>query len=285
MHYVKHFDILGVDTAQIPCIELQGVPNTATEGAIGLLGINILSDEHELYVCVAVNGSVYTWKPLNKGEDGVSVVRTELNEDCELIITLSDGTTSNLGKIKGEKGEKGEQADLTKIQEKNEGRHLGVWLGKTKTFEQLNSTAENTVYLFEDDDTLEKIEEEFTNTNAAVEELRESVSENSAILSNLSTSNTKITINNGMLEVGVLDAFSTYVFYSDIGTYVLTITGQGRGRSSACFTGNKIYDLVYESGVVTVYEGSVNSSGYTTNISTLSGIEFRYYKLPLILGV
>lgn len=161
MHYVKHFDILGVDTAQIPCIELQGVPNTATEGAVGLLGINMLSEDHELYVCVAVKGNVYTWMPLKDGKDGVSIVKTELNENCELIITLSNGTQTNLGVIKGEKGEKGEQADLTKIKEKNEGKHIGFWSGDTETFENLEETEEDTWYLLEDDKTLDEIEKSF----------------------------------------------------------------------------------------------------------------------------
>lgn len=178
MHYVKHFDILGVETAQIPCIELQGVPNTATEGAVGLLGMNMLSDDHEIYVCVAVNGSVYTWKPLKDGEDGVSVVKAELNDKGELIIILSDGTINNVGAIKGEKGdpgEKGEQADLTKIVEKNKGRYLSVWFGEKETFENLSATEENTAYIFEDDDTLEQIDNEFTKVNDAIGELNNDV--------------------------------------------------------------------------------------------------------------
>lgn len=161
MNYIKYFNILGVNTVQIPCIELQGVPNTATEGAVGLLGINMLSDEHELYKCVGVDGGIYTWMPIKNGKDGISIVKTELNENCELIITFSDGTQTNLGVIRGEKGEKGEQADLSKIQEKNKGRYVGFWLGDTETFEKLESTEENVWYLFEDDTTLEEIEKAF----------------------------------------------------------------------------------------------------------------------------
>ena len=178
MHYVKHFDILGVNTAQIPCIELQGVPNSATEGAVGLLGMNMLSEDHEIYICVAVNGSVYTWKPLKDGKDGVCIVKTELNENGELLITLSDGTVNNVGVVKGEpgkQGEKGEQADLTKIKEKNKGRHLGVWFGDKETFNGLSATEENTTYILEDDDTLEQIDAEFEKINNSIEVLNESV--------------------------------------------------------------------------------------------------------------
>lgn len=178
MHYVKHFDILGVNTAQIPCIELQGVPNSATEGAVGLLGMNVLSKDHEVYLCVEVNGSVYTWIPLKDGKDGVCIVKTELNDKGELIITLSNGTVNNLGVIKGEKGdpgEKGEQADLTKIKEKNKGRHLSVWFGSKNAFENLSATEENTAYIFEDDDTLEKIDAEFDKINNSIEILNDDV--------------------------------------------------------------------------------------------------------------
>lgn len=107
MVYVKHFDILGVDTAQIPCIELQGVPNAATVGAVGLLGMDMTSEDKEIYVCTAVNGAIYTWKSLKDGRDGVSVTKSEINANGELVLTLSDGVTLNAGVVKGEKGENG----------------------------------------------------------------------------------------------------------------------------------------------------------------------------------
>ena len=72
MHYVKQFKINGVDTKQVGCIELQGRPNAATEGAVGVLGIDILSPTHEVYKCVAVNGSVYTWELLSAGMSIIS---------------------------------------------------------------------------------------------------------------------------------------------------------------------------------------------------------------------
>ena len=42
------------------------------------------------------------------GEDGVSVIKAELNDQGELVFTLSNSTTYNIGIIKGEKGDKGE---------------------------------------------------------------------------------------------------------------------------------------------------------------------------------
>lgn len=72
MHYVKQFKINGVDTKQVACIELKGKPNTATEGAVGLLGIDMSSPLHEIYKCVAVNGSIYTWELFSSGMSIVS---------------------------------------------------------------------------------------------------------------------------------------------------------------------------------------------------------------------
>lgn len=76
MHYVKFFDINGVDTKQVACIELQGAPNAATEGAVGVLGMDMTSPTHEVYRCVAVNGSVYTWELLSAGMSIISATIT-----------------------------------------------------------------------------------------------------------------------------------------------------------------------------------------------------------------
>jgi hypothetical protein len=67
MNYVKHFNINGVDTKQVACIELHGKPNAATEGAVGVIGIDVNSPTHDVYKCVAVNGSIYTWELLSSG--------------------------------------------------------------------------------------------------------------------------------------------------------------------------------------------------------------------------
>ena len=67
MNYVKHFDINGVDTKQVACIELHGKPNAATEGCVGVLGVDVDSPTHDVYKCVAVNGSIYTWELLSSG--------------------------------------------------------------------------------------------------------------------------------------------------------------------------------------------------------------------------
>lgn len=67
MNYVKEFNINGVATKQVACIELHGKPNAAIEGYVGVLGVDVDSPFHEVYKCVAVNGSVYTWELLSSG--------------------------------------------------------------------------------------------------------------------------------------------------------------------------------------------------------------------------
>lgn len=67
MHYVKQFDINGVATKQVACIELHGKPNAATEGYVGVLGIDVDAPLHDVYKCVAVNGSAYSWELLSSG--------------------------------------------------------------------------------------------------------------------------------------------------------------------------------------------------------------------------
>ena len=72
MHYVKQFNINGVNTKQVACIELHGKPNAATEGSVGVIGIDLDSPLHEVYKCVAVNGSIYTWELLSSGMSIIS---------------------------------------------------------------------------------------------------------------------------------------------------------------------------------------------------------------------
>lgn len=67
MDYVEQFKICGVDTRQVACILLHGKPNAATQGAVGVLGVDVDSPLHDVYKCVAVNGGIYTWELLSSG--------------------------------------------------------------------------------------------------------------------------------------------------------------------------------------------------------------------------
>lgn len=81
MHYVKHFNINGVDTKQVACIELNGKPNAATEGSVGLLAIDISSPMHDVYKCIGVEGSIYHWELLSSGTCIMSSIITGAGEE------------------------------------------------------------------------------------------------------------------------------------------------------------------------------------------------------------
>ena len=59
MNYVKHLSFCGVEAKEIPCIQGEGAPTNATEGAVGCLYMNTLNGD--VYKCTAVNDGVYTW--------------------------------------------------------------------------------------------------------------------------------------------------------------------------------------------------------------------------------
>lgn len=69
-HFVKKFDINGVKTKQVACIELHGRPNAATKGAVGVLGMDVDSPTHEIYKCVGVMGGIYVWEVFSGGSGG-----------------------------------------------------------------------------------------------------------------------------------------------------------------------------------------------------------------------
>ena len=78
MHFVKYFNINGVDTRQVACVEINGKPNSATEGFVGALCMDMSSPLHDVYKCVAVNGSIYTWELLSSGLSIMSATITGL---------------------------------------------------------------------------------------------------------------------------------------------------------------------------------------------------------------
>ncbi len=60
MNYVESFDLLGVKAKQLPCITGEGVPTTATKGAVGLLYMDT-ADNGKIYKCTKAENGVYTW--------------------------------------------------------------------------------------------------------------------------------------------------------------------------------------------------------------------------------
>ena len=99
-HFVKKFDINGVKTKQVACIELHGKPNAATKGAVGVLGIDVDSPGHEIYKCVAVNGSLYTWEICTGGgvpggnvQTPVAIDLSAFDTEGKIVETFEDGST------------------------------------------------------------------------------------------------------------------------------------------------------------------------------------------------
>ena len=68
MNFVDSLNLFGVEAKQIPTMILHGAPSESTEGAVGLLGMDVDSESHDLYKCVAASDGVYTWEIVSGGE-------------------------------------------------------------------------------------------------------------------------------------------------------------------------------------------------------------------------
>lgn len=90
MHYVEQFNINGVCTRQVACIKSKGKPNAATEGYVGALCMDITSPTHDIYKCVAVNGSIYTWELLSSGSSGGEVDLSNYYTKAEIDALLEN---------------------------------------------------------------------------------------------------------------------------------------------------------------------------------------------------
>lgn len=82
MDYVKSQNILGVEARQLPCFPGKGAPTSKTEGAVGELYLD--TDTGNVYKCIAVSGSTYTWEIFNGGGGGGG---TSVTIDKTLSIT------------------------------------------------------------------------------------------------------------------------------------------------------------------------------------------------------
>lgn len=76
MNFVDSLNLFGVEAKQIPTIILHGAPSTATEGAVGVLGMDVDSENHDLYKCVAAIDGEYTWEPVGGGSSTAYVSKT-----------------------------------------------------------------------------------------------------------------------------------------------------------------------------------------------------------------
>ncbi len=79
MNYITHFNVLGTEALQIPCITNVGAPDTSTEGAIGCLYVDTLTGD--LYVCTSAWAGEHTWKKIKSSlaDLGITVSASEIN--------------------------------------------------------------------------------------------------------------------------------------------------------------------------------------------------------------
>ena len=70
MHFVNGFDLFGVKAKQIPCITGNGSPTVSTSGAVGMLYMDTSNEEGELWKCIKVEDSSYTWVKLTPNLEG-----------------------------------------------------------------------------------------------------------------------------------------------------------------------------------------------------------------------
>ena len=87
MNYIKQFDVAGSPVRQRPSLTGNGAPTTSTEGAIGELYIDSLSGQ--MYKCVGVSGSTYTWiRNLDANDLGdIETALDELHAYAQALVT------------------------------------------------------------------------------------------------------------------------------------------------------------------------------------------------------
>lgn len=94
MNYINSIKFLDVEAKQIPCEILHEAPTTSTEGAVGMLGMNVDSESHDLYKCVEVNDGEYVWELVDSGssdEETLKMIeRLNYYGDKDIVPTESE---------------------------------------------------------------------------------------------------------------------------------------------------------------------------------------------------
>ena len=135
MKFVKHSDIFGVESKEIPCILGEGAPTTATEGAVGCLYMNTLTAD--VYLCTAKSEGVYTWNVLNR-TSGLTAKIGEVTLFAEKWVG-ADNLYSQIVEIEGVT--ENSQVDLTP-----DVQQLAIFYNKDISFVTENEDGVVTVY-------------------------------------------------------------------------------------------------------------------------------------------
>ena len=99
MNFVNSFDLFGTAAKQTTCITLHGVPTATTEGAVGLFGIDVDSEDKVIYKCTEVTADgKYVWKALLEDEGYES--RSIIDSAEGSLISLTNAAKAPLPKVK-----------------------------------------------------------------------------------------------------------------------------------------------------------------------------------------
>ena len=63
MNYVESLDLFGTKAKEISCIKGSGTPTSSTEGAVGLLYMDI--NNGNIYKCISVSEGLSTWETVD----------------------------------------------------------------------------------------------------------------------------------------------------------------------------------------------------------------------------
>lgn len=99
MNYVESFNLLGVEAKQIPCEKFHGAPTSSTEGAVGLLGIDVDSENHDLYKCVAIENGNYIWEFVETNNIEIDNHYNPLSENPQSGVAIKEVVDSVEGQI------------------------------------------------------------------------------------------------------------------------------------------------------------------------------------------
>lgn len=99
-NFVKSFNIFGTEAIQITCITLHGSPDENTQGAIGIIGMDVDSQNKDLYKCVGIDENGYIWgkidiptKVSDLENDKGYLDESHTHKATDVVFFLEDGIT------------------------------------------------------------------------------------------------------------------------------------------------------------------------------------------------
>lgn len=94
-NFVKSFNIFGTEAIQITCITLHGYPDENTQGAIGIIGMDVDSQNKDLYKCVGIDENGYIWVKID-----IPIKVSDLENDSGYVKNTDYATKTVGGVVK-----------------------------------------------------------------------------------------------------------------------------------------------------------------------------------------